>query len=389
MPVFYHPLIVLLSILVAIQGSMVSVALTQSPRPAAPLRRKLMLAGAATVMGVGIWSMHFVGMLALQLPVTVAYEPLRTLASGLICILVTGIGFHIVTQDGGGPARVALGGAVMGLGIAAMHYLGMAALRAACSVAYSPPLVALSVAVGIAAATFALWLASRPGPPWAIRAASVALGLAVALMHYTGMAAASFLPGAGIDLIAAPVMDQNALALVVAVVAFLISGVFLLTILPDRAAPEAQPAAPSQPEPSRAVEPIAVQQRGTTLLLDPAEVRAIQAEGHYTRISDGSGSYLCQQSITVLTGRLDPAAFVRVHRSHIVNRRWVRGFRREGDQGVVILDGESRLEVPVSRSHLRKVQDTLLPAVRASSAAVRESAAAPGAPPLSATRIAP
>ena len=389
MPVFYNPLIVLLSILVAIQGSVVSVALTHAKRPATPLRRKLMLAGAATVMGVGIWSMHFVGMLALQLPVTVGYEPLRTLASGLICILVTGIGFHIVTQDGGGPARVALGGAVMGLGIAAMHYLGMAAMRAACTVAYSPPLVALSLAVGIGAATFALWLASRPGRPWAIRAASVALGLAVALMHYTGMAAASFLPGAGIDLIAAPAMDQNALALIVAVVAFLISGVFLLTTLPDRTAPEAQPAAPSEPEQDPPVEPIAVQQRGTTLLLDPAEVRAIQAEGHYTRISDGAGSYLCQQSITTLGARLDPGQFVRVHRSHIVNRRWVRGFRREGDQGVVILDAETALEVPVSRTHLRKVQDTLLPAVRASSAAVRESRAAPAVPPLSANRIAP
>ena len=389
MPVFYNPLIVLLSILVAIQGSVVSVALTHAKRPATPLRRKLMLAGAATVMGVGIWSMHFVGMLALQLPVTVGYEPLRTLASGLICILVTGLGFHIVTQDGGGPARVALGGAVMGLGIAAMHYLGMAAMRAACTVAYSPPLVALSVAVGIGAATFALWLASRPGRPWAIRAASVALGLAVALMHYTGMAAASFLPGAGIDLIAAPAMDQNALALIVAVVAFLISGVFLLTTLPDRTAPEAQPAAPSEPEQDPPVEPITVQQRGTTLLLDPAEVRAIQAEGHYTRISDGAGSYLCQQSITTLGARLDPGQFVRVHRSHIVNRRWVRGFRREGDQGVVILDAETALEVPVSRTHLRKVQDTLLPAVRASSAAVRESRAAPAVPPLSANRIAP
>ena len=389
MPALYNPLIVLLSILVAIQGSVVSVALTHAKRPATPLRRKLMLAGAATVMGVGIWSMHFVGMLALQLPVTVGYEPLRTLASGLICILVTGLGFHIVTQDGGGPARVALGGAVMGLGIAAMHYLGMAAMRAACTVAYSPPLVALSVAVGIGAATFALWLASRPGRPRAIRAASVALGLAVALMHYTGMAAASFLPGAGIDLIAAPAMDQNALALIVAVVAFLISGVFLLTTLPDRTAPEAQPAAPSEPEQDPPVEPIAVQQRGTTLLLDPAEVRAIQAEGHYTRISDGAGSYLCQQSITTLGARLDPGQFVRVHRSHIVNRRWVRGFRREGDQGVVILDAETALEVPVSRTHLRKVQDTLLPAVRASSAAVRESRAAPAVPPLSANRIAP
>jgi NO-binding membrane sensor protein with MHYT domain len=362
MPVFYDPLVVLLSILVAIQGAVVSLTLTHALRPATLLRRKLLLAAAATVMGVGIWSMHFIGMLALHLPVAVAYDPLPTLTSGLVCILVTGLGFHIVSQDGTGPARIMLGGAVMGLGIAAMHYLGMSALRAQCVVTYSPPLVALSVAVGVAAATAALWLAFRPGATWVIRAASVVLGLAVALMHFTGMAAASFLPAEGLELIAEPLLDQGALALVVAVVAFLISGVFLLVILPDRPAapaahePQVAPAAPVMPE------RVAVQQRGATLLLDPGEIRAIQAEGHYTRISDGRGSYLCPQSITVLGGRLDPAQFLRVHRSHIVNRRWIRGFRRDGDQGVVIVEAEPTLEVPVSRTNVRKIQDTLLPA---------------------------
>ena len=362
MPVFYDPLVVLLSILVAIQGAVVSLTLTHALRPAAHMRRKLLLAGAATVMGVGIWSMHFIGMLALHLPVAVAYDPLRTLSSGLVCILVTGLGFHIVSQAANGPARIVLGGVVMGLGVAAMHYLGMSALRAQCVVTYSPPLVGLSVLVGIGAATSALWLALRPRATWLIRAASVVLGLAVALMHYTGMAAASFLPAEGLDLIAEPVLDQGALALVVAVVAFVISGIFLLVIVPDR------PTAPQErrpelvPLPPPAPERVAVHQRGATLLLDPAEIRAIQADGHYTRVSDGRGSYLCPQSITVLGGRLDPTQFLRVHRSHIVNRRWVRGFRRDGDQGVVILEAEPSLEVPVSRTNVRRVQGTLLPA---------------------------
>lgn len=105
-----------------------------------------------------------------------------------------------------------------------------------------------------------------------------------------------------------------------------------------------------------------MQLRGATLLLDPQEIRAIQAEGHYTRVSDGRGSYLCPQPISTLSDRLDPTLFLRVHRSHIVNRRWVRGFRRDGDQGVLILDAEPRLEVPVSRTNVRRVQDTLLPA---------------------------
>jgi DNA-binding LytR/AlgR family response regulator len=256
-----------------------------------------------------------------------------------------------------------LGGTVMGLGIAAMHYLGMTALRAQCIVTYSTPLVGLSVVVGIAAATSALWLAFRPGATWLIRAASVVLVLAVALTYFTGMAAASFLPAEGLDLIAQPLLDHRSLAVVVAVVAFLISAVFLLIVLPDQPAAlaEREPEAPSTPPPTP--QWVAVQQRGATLLLDPAEIRAIQAVGHYTRVSDGRASYLCPQSITALRGRLDPAQFLRVHRSHIANRRWVRGFRRDGDQGVVILDAEPSIEVPVSRTNLRRVQGALLPAV--------------------------
>ena len=361
MPVFYDPLVVLLSILVAIQGAFVSLTLTRALRRATPLRRKLLLAAAATVMGVGIWSMHFIGMLALHLPVAVAYDPLRTLSSGLVCILVTGLGFHIVSLGTPGPRKILLGGVAMGSGIAAMHYLGMSALRAQCILTFSPPLVGLSVLVGIAAATSALWLAFRSGPTRLMRAASVVLGLAVALMHYTAMAAASFLPGGEVAPIAEPLLDHGALALVVAVAAFVISGIFLLVILPDRPVETHQPAATPEPPPivAPAAARVAVQQRGTTLFLDPADIRAIRAEGHYTRVSDGRDSYLCPQSITALGGGLDPALFLRVHRSHIVNRRWVRGFRRDGDQGRVILDGEPRLEVPVSRNNVRWIQDTL------------------------------
>ena len=362
MPVFYDPLVVLLSVLVAIQGAVVSLALIHASRAAVALRRRLLVAAAAAVMGAGIWAMHFIGMLALHLPVALAYDPLPTLVSGLVCILVTWLGFHLVASGAPGPRPILLGGAVMGLGIGAMHYLGMSALRGQCLVTWSAPLVIASVVLGVGAAMAALWLAFRPHRKTLVQASAVVLGLGVALIHYTGMAAASFLPAGDLLPVADPLLDQGALALVVAVAAFVISGVFLLTVLPDRTASVPQ-AAPDAPSPARTPERrVAVQQRGATLLLDPAEIRAIQAEGHYTRVNDGRGSYLCPQSITVLCGHLDPTHFLRVHRSHIVNRRWIRGFRRDGDQGVVIVDGEPRLEVPVSRNNVRRIRDTLLEA---------------------------
>ena len=362
MPVFYDPLVVLLSVLVAIQGAVVSLALIHASRAAVDLRRRLLVAAAAAVMGVGIWAMHFIGMLALHLPVALAYDPLPTLVSGLVCILVTWLGFHLVATGAPGPRPILLGGAVMGLGIGTMHYLGMSALRGQC----------LVTLVGTAGdrqrcpgrrggdggALARLPTAPQdPGPgqrgrPRPRRGADPlyrdgrgelparrrppASGGAPAR---PGCAGAGRRRGSVRDLGRVPV-DRPA--------------------RPHRPVPQAAPEAPS---PARIPERrVAVQQRGATLLLDPAEIRAIQAEGHYTRVNDGRGSYLCPQSITVLCGHLDPTHFLRVHRSHIVNRRWIRGFRRDGDQGVVIVDGEPRLEVPVSRNNVRRIRDTLLEA---------------------------
>jgi diguanylate cyclase (GGDEF)-like protein len=156
------------------------------------------LGGGAVAMGLGIWSMHFVGMLSFSLPIQLGYDSLITLYSLLIAGLVSYFALDLATRGNLSLARLAVSGVLMGLGIAAMHYTGMAALRMQPGIEYVPTLLLASVAIAIAASTAALWIAnvlrsSRPGILWLRRlGAALLMGAAIVGMHYTGMAAAQF-----------------------------------------------------------------------------------------------------------------------------------------------------------------------------------------------------
>ena len=117
-------------------------------------------------MGVGIWSMHFVGMLAFEMGMPVAYDLRLTIISLVIAVGVTGAAFAWVSWHGAGARTLLVSGPLMGVGIAAMHYTGMAAMRMPGSMAYSLPLVALSIGIAITAATAALWLTFRQHGVW-------------------------------------------------------------------------------------------------------------------------------------------------------------------------------------------------------------------------------
>ena len=171
--------VVALSILVAFQGAYVSLSLARQVPAAAGLRLRALLSGAAVTLGVGIWAMHFVGMLALQLPVLVNYDLLLTLVSALVAIIVVGIAMLLVSLRLGRRRLIALGAVVMGVGIASMHYLGMAAMRANCITTHAWPLVALSVVVGIVASALSLWLCfgTSRRPPIAFAALAMALAI--------------------------------------------------------------------------------------------------------------------------------------------------------------------------------------------------------------------
>ena len=240
MPVSHEPWLVVLSLIVAIQGAYVGLSLAVQIGGAEGLRRRLLLAGAAISLAVAIWAMHFVGMLAARLPFPVDFLVFPTLLSFLVCVIVVGIAvFAISAGTPSAPAsalRLAAAAVFMGIGIAAMHYIGMTALHASAHLEHGPAHVVASVAVGIAASGLALWLAGgRSGRPPLIFSAC-ALGVAIAGMHYTAMAGLTVFPHAGAEGGAAggAVISTDLLASVVAIVAFLVSGSFLLALVPDR-----------------------------------------------------------------------------------------------------------------------------------------------------------
>lgn len=169
----YDPSLVALSILVAGFASYTAldlggrVALAQGPTHRIPTH-PIWLAAAALTMGGGIWSMHFVAMLAFELPMPVSYDVGLTVLSLVLAILGTSGSFYVISSPGAWRPRLVLSGVFMGLGILAMHYTGMAAMRGPVELSYDPLWFALSVIIAIGAATAALWLAGvRDHGPWA------------------------------------------------------------------------------------------------------------------------------------------------------------------------------------------------------------------------------
>lgn len=195
--------------------------------------------GAIAMGAGGIWSMHFIGMLALEMKMPVSYEPILTTASMLLAIAVTGAAFFIVGRSGGGVGQLLTAGLLMGLGVASMHYLGMAAMRMPAEIEYDQTLVALSVVIAIVAATAALWLAFRVERAVQMVGAALIMGVAVCAMHYTGMAAADMVPTSNVQSAKITGLSATALGAIIFVV---ISAVLLLMLRKALHEVDAQPA---------------------------------------------------------------------------------------------------------------------------------------------------
>jgi PAS domain S-box-containing protein len=163
--------------------------------------RSIWLMGGAAAMGMGIWSMHYIGMLAYSLPVTIFYHWPTVLLSLLAATLASAVALFVVSRNEMGPLRIGVGGLLMGTGIATMHYVGMHAMRLPAMCQYSPGLVALSVILAVVISLVALWLTFHlrseiNSMSWRKLSSAMLMGVAIPVMHYTGMAAASFRPTA-------------------------------------------------------------------------------------------------------------------------------------------------------------------------------------------------
>ncbi len=219
----YNPYLVALSILVASFASYTALDLGGHVAAARGLARRAWLVAAAIIMGAGIWSMHFIGMLAFVVPMPMSYDIGLTTLSLVVAIVVTGGAFYVISRQGASPLRLVLSGIFMGLGIVAMHYIGMAAMRGHAELGYDWLFVALSVVIAIGASTAALWLAFQTTDLRQKLMAALVMGVAISGMHYTGMRAAIFTAHGSVN--EAPVnasLDQTHLALAVAGITFVI-----------------------------------------------------------------------------------------------------------------------------------------------------------------------
>ncbi|MGU9856932.1 putative bifunctional diguanylate cyclase/phosphodiesterase [Pseudomonas sp. LF245] len=193
----YSPSLVVISLFVAILASYTALDLAGRIATAKGRAVFYWMSGGALAMGVGVWSMHFIGMLALRLPFALGFDVGITALSLLIAVLSCGFALWLVNQPRLPAWQLAFGALVMGAGISSMHYTGMAAMRMTPGIDYDPTLFSASLLIAVVASGAALWIAFhlRRNTPY-VRlmrgGAAVVMGLAIVGMHYTGMAAAQF-----------------------------------------------------------------------------------------------------------------------------------------------------------------------------------------------------
>lgn len=373
--VTYDPWMVAASVVIAIMASFTGLRLASGLRALAPGRRKLQIAKAAFALGAGIWSMHFVAMLALRLPIAIGYDAFHTLSSALISILITGLGLALMFLGERSLVRTVQAGALTGLGIVSMHYVGMAAISGYCSVSYVPTGYFVSSAIAILFSICALRLAYGRRTLLELSLGAVVLGVTIAGMHYSAMAFTRFTQLADAQPVAAPIIQSDYLALIVAVAVFVVCGVFLLTALPlegagERLLPEAASAgAPARAPASEGGEPVAAaagerprlpyEQHNAIHFVDAERIHAIKAEGHYTRLYDGAEVYFCPWSISKVEAHVAGHSFLRTHRSFLVNIRHARAFQRKDDKAWLVVPAVKEAMVPVSRFHVAEVRRAL------------------------------
>src|ERR1700716_2637393 len=231
----HDPYLVALSVVIAILGGFTGFGLAARIRGTPGVSRRVLLAGAAAFLAVGIWTMHFVGMLAAPIPADTVYLVLPTIISFLICALVVGISLFFVSIGEPSLRRVVWSAVLLGAGIASMHYVGIHGLAGNFAIEHDGAMVLLSVLVAIVTAYGGLraFLARQDGIRLIV--SSIAFGVAVSGMHYTAMDGMHFVPladgsphpGAGLA------ASQQILSVVVALLCFVIAAGFLLSLVPD------------------------------------------------------------------------------------------------------------------------------------------------------------
>jgi diguanylate cyclase len=363
--ILHSPWLVLLSVVIAILGGYVGLGLAAQASNAFGLYRRGLLAGAAWSLGLSIWTMHFVGMLAAQLPDGTLFSVLLTLLSFLLCVIVVGIAAFIVSNYSASKPAAMLAASIMGMGIVLMHYLGMHAISGGFMMHHDMRFSIMAAFIAVGASYHALRIFENEHSKKALALSAVSFGLAVSGMHYTAMLGLEMMPASDTMKVVGPVVSSDTLMIVVAVLAFVVSAVFLLYLVPERNVhlPASEVVLPEPIKPAHSekkhASAVPVESDGMTTLFAVADIHAIQAATHYCSLFDGTRELFSPWSITDMERRLDPEQFMRVHRSHIVAVSKVRGLRKAGDSAVVEVGQQKLRSVPVSRASYAELKSRL------------------------------
>lgn len=396
----YDVTLVAAALCISMLAAFTGLTLTTGLSAFSHFHRKIFVSMAALALGGGIWSTHFVAMLALRLPVDIGYDPLMTLASVMAAVLLVGMALLLMHFGARSQRNIVIAGLLIGAGIVSMHYVGMLAIRG-CTPQFEVVGKLLSVLVaaflGIAAIEISYGRRSRAS----ILTGTIVFGLSVIVTHFVAMYWTGFarLPA---DVAIEASLDNGQLAMIVTLAAFVICGAFLLSastfaLKPSGIGAETSSSPPgvlAKPKPLEEFStPVAVTQTveakevpvgeaveladrtsgaapaaplqvpfesdNKIYLLPCDEISAIRAEGHYTFLYGRGKKLFCPWSITTAESRLPSPLFFRSHRSYLVNTGKIHAFERRKDTGVCILQDESIDTVPVSRSKVGDLRSLL------------------------------
>jgi NO-binding membrane sensor protein with MHYT domain len=364
-----NPWMVVTSLAVALMAGFTGLSLTSGLSTKSDLHRKLAIAMASVALGGGIWSMHFVAMLGLQMPILFYYDAAITLTSALVAILMVGVALLILHFGKRTPALITLAGTIVGIGIAAMHYLGMSGLEL-CQAVYQPMGVAISIIASCILSIGAFWIAYGKRTQQNIILGTLCFGLSVFVQHFVAIWNTRFV---ALDVSSAigPLIGNETMAIGVVLTSFAICGTFLLTgvtflkpVSLMTSAPFAATDQPSSFAPEKKIAKIVAQIPyeidGQTRFIEVSKVAVIRADGHYTHLYTKSSKLFCVWTIKDAERRLAGGPFLKCHRSYLINPSFVTSFQRLKDNGVCHFDDIASVsKVPVSRSMLADVREAL------------------------------
>ena len=358
--------VVAMACLVAVVSGFTGLSLTRDLSAKSVFDKKLSIALSSVALGGGIWAMHFIGMLGVQLPILFYYDAAITLISALTAILIVGAALILLHFRHRTPAVLTLAGSILGVGILVMHYIGMAGLEL-CRAVYTPLGVLVSSVLAIGLCILAIWVAYGRRTNRNIFLGTLCFAAAVCSVHFLAMAGTRFVSLEGASEFG-PRMNNETLALGVIFFSFIIFGTCLwvsVTYLVGDSAqandtPPPQPAAPEDPAAHRPLCQIPCERDGGKVFVSPSDVLFVRADGHYTQVYTEQERLFCAWPVTEAFKRLMPEGFLQTHRSYLVNPSHVVRFERAKDKGRCVFGQDAVPPAPVSRSKLKIVQGALV-----------------------------